>query len=933
MVYETSVWKVKFFKNNDDNGGAMQQAIDTKTESQITIHSQTQKNGRMWGNVIPSYLLKLLEKNHGLYEVVTSFPHKVYFDIDKKGEASCDYIETIKQTILQFFPNADMAISGSINETKTSYHIVLQNYSIHNETERTTMKHIVKHINETINDSFDWKVYTKNRNMKCINQSKDDGRVQEIIENEDFKAHCITCFINNYALPFIELPYEVKEAIMISKSSGAFDLGALPKIILTTPDDIDIVTITPEQILSLLPLNPSFDHTYTHQIARFCFYNNLSFDLFLSWLTKKHNPLTHQVITKWQHHFSRLHAFPPVSIDKAKTILCYFYPHLKKDIHFRKFSQSFELPTEAVKKIETITPSCFNDENKYLLFNVGMGGGKTAQTISYLTFQQNFLWIAPNRALGINTKKRFEQESIDVEHYETFNTKSKKAGDLSQVQKLICCLNSIHYLGTATYEVIVIDEIETLLDKFLGDFLEQGKKKLKQEIWNIFLNLFRNSQKVILLDAFITTKTINFLKSIDAECRLTIFERAYEPQTRNVKHISSTEAAIHDLVQKVNEGSKVFVFYPFKKRSRDFMSMEELFNVITLSTRKNGIFYNADVDDSTKAGLKDVNASWEEVKFVITNNVITCGVNYDQTDFDYVYVFIADHNLPRDIIQVSYRVRHLSTGIIKINYLGKMNQRNSWIDDCVRMDCPLYSNLFNDILIERKAPIKRALQLFCVKARYTQDVEHGKIDQALQQEIAKITEAHVGISYHHIPDIDFSEAEHIESLCMAMQATMMDKFTLRKYYFKKSFVNADHNMVAALWDDNKFFFLKQIAKVFRDENHLFNKIAEHNKTQKLFPVDIRKIKFSEELKDLIFSEFKFKYVNRDSSTIKIAVEIYNTFFGFVYTAEYCDKKVHYSLYDFIPNIYDFCCENLILEQQTGLVYGCRNLDDDVAIEI
>ena len=313
MVKEVVTWKIKFFKNGDDGTGAMAKAIENKQEGQITIHSQTQKFGRMWGNIQPNQLLKLLENNHGLYEVITSFPHKVYFDIDKKEKQDHTFLDSIKAHILTLFPNADMAISGSIKETKTSYHIVLQNYTIHNEEERETMKHIVRYMSEHFDESFDWKVYTKNRNMKCINQSKDDGRVQEIILNSDFKAHCITCFVGTYSLPFTELPEEVKDVIMVSKSKQPFNLGSLPKIILTTPEDINFSSITPEQVLALLPLNNSFDHTYTHQVARFCFYNSLTFEHFIAWLTQKHNPMTNAIITKWQRHFSVMEKFPPVS--------------------------------------------------------------------------------------------------------------------------------------------------------------------------------------------------------------------------------------------------------------------------------------------------------------------------------------------------------------------------------------------------------------------------------------------------------------------------------------------------------------------------------------------------------------------------------------------------------------------------------------------
>jgi hypothetical protein len=937
MVKTKKVWKIDFFKNDSEQGGAMNEAIKAKKEDQIVIHSQTQKTGRMWGCVTPHHLLKLLESNHGIYEVITHFPHKVYFDIDAKVEKLYDeqeFSNWIDNTLVHlepFFPNAEYAISGSKTEHKNSLHIVLQNYTIHNEEERQYMKHLVKHINERIDPSYDWKVYTKNRNMKCINQSKDDGRVQQILRNEDFKAHCITTFVSDYALPFVELPALIKEEIQIAKSKGTFDLGQLPKLMLVTPDNFDVVGATPLDLLQLLPLNSSFNHDYTHLIARFCYYNELSFETFLSWLQKKHTDLRNDVIHKWQIHWGNLEKFPSVTKDRIIAILKYYYPHITKDLHYRKFSQSFQLPTENIQKIETISQSCFsNSTKKYFIFNVGMGGGKTAQTISYLKSKSNFLWIAPNRALATNTHKRFETEDIDVSHYEMISTKDKKAGKMKEHNKLICCLNSIHYIEDVQYDILIIDEIETLIDKFLGDFLEQGKAQLKKKIWTIFLNLFRNAKKVLLLDAFITNKTIQLIQEIETQLsNIVIYERIKEPQTRTIQYLDNKYTMIQDIINKLNDGCKLFIFYPYKTHSNNFDSMEELYGVLTTSTKKKGIFYNADVDDSIKTGLKDVNASWEDKDFIITNNIITCGVNYENLDFDYKYIFIASHNTPRDIIQVSYRARHLNTGIIKICYMGKMNQPNTWLNDCDKMQCPIYKKMYNEILVEKKAPLKRSFQLFCTKARYKQKTDAYKINEAVEAELQKmLAEQHISLRYYNIPNIDWSQAEYIEQSIFAQQATMLDKFSLNKYYFKKSFLDtADEDELAYIWNEKWIFFFKQLPQILTTPNHIFNEIATLNKFPSLFPIDVKKVKLNDEIKQRIFKEFSFKYINSGSYTCKIIKEIYNTYFcNHIITTHFRDKHATYNVDETSHILFEFAKENLLIDRLTYMTYN--KLSDD-----
>ena len=56
---------------------------------------------------------------------------KVYFDVDKDDVLEdfdlSVYLPQVKSIISSIFPDADMAISGSVTSSKVSLHIVLQN--------------------------------------------------------------------------------------------------------------------------------------------------------------------------------------------------------------------------------------------------------------------------------------------------------------------------------------------------------------------------------------------------------------------------------------------------------------------------------------------------------------------------------------------------------------------------------------------------------------------------------------------------------------------------------------------------------------------------------------------------------------------------------------------------------------------------------------
>jgi hypothetical protein len=431
-----------------------------------------------------------------------------------------------------------------------------------------------------------------------------------------------------------------------------------------------------------------------------------------------------------------------------------------------------------------------------------------------------------------------------------------------------------------------------LIDKFEGDFLCGDKKEiiLKKQIWEIFINLFRQAGKVILLDAFITTKTLNLIKSIEGNLDTAIiFKRKFEPQTRTIHYHDGVNMLLHNAIEKIKNGSKIFIFYPYKKECKLYSSMEQVFKMIEEQTGKTGIYYNADIDDKRKEELKNVNDSWKGRDFVITNNILTCGVNYEGLDFDFKFLFIASHNVPRDIIQVSYRVRNLLSGQIYVCYMGKMNAIDTWKDDCYEINCPIYTNLFKDILIEKKAPLKRAFQLFCVKAHYKQISDKNTICEKIELEIRNLLEKYnSGYSYNSIEDIRAVESDKIQKLCFSQEATTYDKMKLRKYFYKKDFTDEgltiedeeNGNIVENGWNNNFISFFNQVKYMLKNDNNIFQKIAKFNNSDTILYYDnVKKIKLNDELLDQIFTEFKFRTLNKNSTSAQILKSIYNNCFG------------------------------------------------------
>ena len=110
----------------------------------MMLHSNVYKvvntsHQQIFTRLFEDEIIKLTKKNIGLYEVI-KLPCKVYFDYDLKAidfistinskYTNTQYVQKVKNLLLDYFPDATFAISGSFTTEKISLHIFLTNYII-----------------------------------------------------------------------------------------------------------------------------------------------------------------------------------------------------------------------------------------------------------------------------------------------------------------------------------------------------------------------------------------------------------------------------------------------------------------------------------------------------------------------------------------------------------------------------------------------------------------------------------------------------------------------------------------------------------------------------------------------------------------------------------------------------------------------------------
>jgi hypothetical protein len=100
-----------------------------------------------------------------------------------------------------------------------------------------------------------------------------------------------------------------------------------------------------------------------------------------------------------------------------------------------------------------------------------------------------------------------------------FELYSERAGELRDVARLIVTVNSLGRLVGSTYDLIVLDESESVLEQFSG--VHPVHMKLA---WLVFEKLVRDTPRVLCLDAAIGPRTYYVMRSMKERVTLTVNE-------------------------------------------------------------------------------------------------------------------------------------------------------------------------------------------------------------------------------------------------------------------------------------------------------------------------------------------------------------------------------------------------------------------------
>ena len=866
------------------------------------------KNAREYFIVNPDQLGILVINNFHLFETLfDKCDGKPAFDIDGIPDGSktfTEHIEESKKIILTMFPNANFQISGSETPTKYSYHIVLSNYKY------TDYKRYIIRMKEfaLCYPTFDYSIYSSIRYMKCINQSKGykkdrspDDRKQLWIEgSQEPSKHLITCDFDEDCYSFEDLDFTdylvVKDEIpekrleRIERRKLGIDISNIIPVNTFLPIEFSYFNATPLMKFKVLPAEHKLHHDIIMKVMWWSKFNKISFEDFWDWNASKDNSEARKQRYKTYWDGKQYH----VDNKFLDNLLELYYPKLKSKFPLHRYKRYVSgidslvhktIPLKTYISVDGISTCKTN------ILAVGCGVGKTKTAIDYVSTNpmQRVLVIVPRITLAYDVCERFKQAGIDIANY--------KDGVFDASKQLITA-SSLHRLSLE-YDTIICDEFETLIDQFLSPTIHGQNGFYLFQNWNKFKDLLIKADKVILLDAITTLKTINFVNTLNiGPYNLIDNEKAF---TRSVVRLTKeknefpidTERRFFNLITNdLKNGLKCLVFVPHKTGRKEHTenSAQCIRGVLPLTQyicdkldfveNKDIVGYYAE-NYEAKMKLKQVNAVWNELKCVITNTTNSVGINYELNDFDKIYLYYSDFVNPRDVIQVSKRLRNVKNNEM-IMYCEPSKKALMQDNIFVASDCPVFTQLKKDVLLERECYSRDSLEYLFQRNEVEVKGEHVIVGDLPM--LIKFEESDdYCIRYKDLRNLTQSEYTNLVKEFEGGRINYYQKLEVEKYLFKLD-NNHQHNNETIFEDMWRYRFYIEKFDTLSDPNHIFNEFLSVNNINifddsfREFPINGCVPKTFQLKHPNFLKEFSFKRIEKNNGQDTYA-KLISSFFG------------------------------------------------------
>ena len=350
----------------------------------------------------------------------------------------------------------------------------------------------------------------------------------------------------------------------------------------------------------------------------------------------------------------------------------------------RKNEKIFE-DVETILDAKNKTIDFVNSAKKIMILKSRWGTGKTSNIITYLleAFKNHkILLITESNTLNSKLTKDFDKYGF-VSHIDAQKDKTIK---LKNYDKVICSIQSIGKINDETYDLVIIDEFESVLTSYTATPTFKSAKTTPHNAFNILINIIKRSEKTLFTDADISEDKVAMIENIFGRSDMTIVknnQRAFE--NVNINIITARQPAIELLTYKLYEEDKKIAVASASKRVVEMIvrairetekksqeANEDIKKIKIMKVQYEGVF----VIENGVETKYDKDTILQDVEtFIIENNIqlfcysptIKTGVSINSSYFDITFGFASSFSvLYNEFLQMIFRARRLNDNEIII---------------------------------------------------------------------------------------------------------------------------------------------------------------------------------------------------------------------------------------------------------------------------
>jgi len=357
-----------------------------------------------------------------------------------------------------------------------------------------------------------------------------------------------------------------------------------------------------------------------------------------------------------------------------------------------------------------------SDEYKILAIKSCYNSGKTDIIKKIITE------FYPKKILYISYRQTLTYELLG--NFKIYGVKSYLNGEY-HADRLICQIESLYkiitegfdgYKEIPSYDLVIIDEIESVLNHFLSSTIDN-----KIETFKYMHDILYNSNKILALDGDFNNRSYEFLTAF-GKCN--VLKNLVQKDLRHYIFTNHRMYFENDIdIQLVNGKNIVIV---------SMSSTLAMYFYNKYSKKYKTILHCAKSGDEEKLKLQEITEYWQTAQLLIYSPSVESGCSFDIPHFHKLYKILSSKSTsPRGLMQMGFRVRQLEDPniIVYLNNIHYREKANLYsYNEIKEYVCELYQKFYTFgtklDTVTNKYVIEYSFDL------YTKNLIHNEVEKA-----------------------------------------------------------------------------------------------------------------------------------------------------------------------------------------------------------